>query len=52
MDNATPSMDERAFHGCTQVLVGALYPSRGVISTDEIGRSMDGGGGVSDHHEK
>lgn len=25
------------------MFVGALYPSRGVISTDDIGRSMDGG---------
>lgn len=43
MDNATPSMDERVFHICAQVFVGALHPSHGVISTDDIGRSLDGG---------
>ena len=43
MDNATPSMDKRVFHGCAQVFVGALYPSRGVTSTGDIGRSMDEG---------
>lgn len=43
IDNATLSMDKMVLHGCAQVFVGALYPSRGVISTDDIGRSMDGG---------
>lgn len=30
-DNTSPSMDDRIFHGCTQVFVGALYLSHGVI---------------------
>ena len=43
MDNAIPSMDKRVFHGSAQVLVGALYPFHGEISTSNMGRSMDGG---------
>ena len=43
MDNRTPAMDKRVFHGCAQVFVGALYPSRGEKSTNDISRSMDGG---------
>jgi len=43
MDNATPSMDKRGFHGCAQVFFGALYPSHGVISMNDIGRFMVGG---------
>lgn len=50
MDNATPSMDKRVFHGCAQVFVGALYPSHGVISTNDIGQIH--GWGVSGHDGK
>ena len=42
MDNANPIMDKRVFHGCAQVLVGALYPFHGGISTSNY-ISMDGG---------
>ena len=43
MDNATPSMDKRVFHGCAQVLVGAWYPFHGEIFMSSMGISMDGG---------
>ncbi len=46
MDNGTLAMDKRVFHGCAQVFVGALYPFHGEISTNDIGRSMDGGAQV------
>lgn len=34
VDNANSSTEKMGFHGCPQVLVGALYPSRGEISAD------------------
>lgn len=42
MDNATPFMGGRVFYGCSWVFFGALYPSHGIISTGDVGRSMDG----------